>query len=151
MRDQQVLAYGAAEQMRVLGHIGLVAAQARRVDVAGIDAAHRDGAGCGVPKAHEQLKQRRLARTRAPHDTGHGTGRKGAGHVVEDEIRSGVVRDLLCGAGTARVHAARIAKAHMLGCGAGKLNVLSIGDLGALGPLVEQIEHACARSERLLQ
>lgn len=119
--------------------------------MAGIDAAHRDGAGCGVPKAHEQLKQRRLARARASHDAGHGTGRKDAGHVVEDETRSGVVRDLLCGARTARVHAARIAKAHMLGCGAGKLNVLSIGDLGALGLLVEQIEHACARGERLLQ
>ena len=39
----------------------------------------------------------------------------------------------------------------MFGSGAGKLNVLAVRDLGTLGPLIEQIEHARARGERFLQ
>ena len=39
----------------------------------------------------------------------------------------------------------------MLGGGASELHVLAVRDLGTLGLLIEQVEHACARGERLLQ
>ena len=39
----------------------------------------------------------------------------------------------------------------MFGSGTGELHVLAVRDLGTLGLLVEQIEHARARGERFLQ
>ena len=143
-RDEQVLAQRAHEQVGVLRHVGLLCAQALRIDAAHVGARDAHAARGGVPKAHKELEQRGLARARAARDAGHGAHGEGAAYVIEDECtgRLARVRPRTAGA---------VGKGDMLRLSPRKGNVHAVCDVGALRFLIEQIEHALARGQGGLQ
>ena len=76
-RVGDVLVHGRAEEERVVGDDGDLAAQRARVDVAHVDAVDEHGAGRDVVQARDERDERRLAR---------------AGRADERERRAGVDR-----------------------------------------------------------
>ena len=119
--------------MRFLRHVALRFAQAGRVRTAHIRARHLHHAARGIPKAHEQLAQRRLARTAAPGQVHHAARFDAQAHVVEHGIPS-------IGEVDATHRGARE-----------RPQIHTVVDLLGLRALVKQLKHAPPGRKRLLQ
>ena len=131
--DEQVVADGAREQVRVLGHEALGRTQARGVDAPDVLVRYRHHSAVGVPEAHDQLQQRGLPRAAPSRDLHDLTRLPRQVHVFED----------------ARVAVGEVDVAG--GYPGEAVDVRSVDDFLGLGRLVDQVEHACARCERLLE
>ena len=80
---EDVVAHGAGEQPAVLQHDPEGAPEARPAVAPHVDAVHEDGARGDLVEPGEQVDDRGLARSRAPHDGRHAAGGRGEGDVAE--------------------------------------------------------------------
>ena len=133
--DAQVVSNRPNEQVSVLRHVGLVCAQARRVDVANALARNPHDAIARVPEAHEQLEQRRLSRT--------GTARD-AHHLARWEL----ARDALENRGGRPLAIGEVDVFHRC---AAELDIDAVSHVLALRSLIQKVEHASTRRKRRLE
>ena len=130
--NAQIFLDAVMEQHSVLFHKAFGIAQAGRVDGLDIHAGKLDFAQVGIPKAHHQLEQRRLAAAAAARDADNGILRHIQRYIVQN-------------------HIAAIAERHTAAGGTGKGDVLAVGYFTHGGLLVQHIQHAVARRKGVLQ
>ena len=119
--------------MRLLRHETLDLAQTRSIHAANVASRHFDFAAIDIPEAHEEFKQSRFARTRTTGNL-HDLARLNMQFDIGEHLRISIREiDMACNG------ALKPLKRH------------AAFDFFGLRTLIEHIEHACARSERLLQ
>ena len=119
--------------MRLLRHETLDLAQTRSVHATNVVPRHLDCTAIDIPEAHEELKQGRFARARTSRNL-HDLARFNMQFDIGEHLRISIREiDMACNG------ALKPLKRH------------AAFDFFGLRTLIEHIEHACARSERLLQ